>query len=80
MIQNLLTEYLLLSKIIPKYSSIILHDLLGKEILRMEEILPAGQAGNDQKFSVSLAGISSGVYLVKIITDEGEVVKKIVVE
>jgi len=35
---------------------------------------------NDQKISVSLAGISSGVYLVKIITGEGEVVKKVVVE
>jgi len=54
-------------------SSIILHDLLGKEILRMEEF-------NDQKISVSLDEISSGVYLVNIITDEGEVVKKIVVE
>jgi len=54
-------------------SSITLHDLLGKEILRMEEL-------NEQKISVSLDGISSGVYLVKIITDEGEVMKKIVLE
>jgi len=35
---------------------------------------------NDQKISVPLEEISSGVYLVKIITDEGEVVKKIVLE
>jgi len=42
-------------------------------LLRKEEM-------NEQKISVSLSGISSGVYLVKIITDEGEVVKKIVVE
>ncbi len=54
-------------------NQIIIYDLLGKELLRMDEL-------SEQKISVSLDGISSGVYLVKIFTDEGEVVKKVVVE
>ncbi len=70
---NPASEQVIIESLSENISSIIIHDLLGKEILRMEEM-------NDQKISVSLDGISSGVYLVKIVTDEGEVVKKIVVE
>ncbi len=49
---------------------IVIYDLIGKELLRIEEL-------NELQISVSLDGISSGVYLVKIKTKEGEVMKKV---
>ncbi len=52
-------------------SSIIIFDLLGKELFRIEKI-------DQQKISISLDGISSGVYLITIETSEGEVVRKVV--
>ncbi len=53
-------------------SSIIIHDLLGREIFSKEF--------NSAQCQLNIANWNSGVYLVKIITDEGGVVKKIVVE
>ncbi len=54
-----------------RISSVIIHDLIGKEILRMEEL-------DGQKISLSLDGISDGVYLITIKTTDGESIRKFV--
>ncbi len=53
-------------------SSIIIHDLLGREIFSKEF--------NSAQCQINISNWNSGVYLVKIKTEEGEVVKKVTVQ
>ncbi len=52
-------------------SSVIIYDLLGKEILKRENIFSAN-------CSLNIAHFNAGIYLVKIKTEEGEVVRTVV--
>lgn len=50
--------------------SISIHSVVGQEILKV-----AGNKGTEM--SVNVANLSNGIYLVKIVTDKGQVVKRI---
>ncbi len=54
----------------------ILYDLTGREVLRMSKQVPAG----NNRLTIPVNSINSGVYLVRLTSDEGvSVVKKIVI-
>ncbi|MFL5764256.1 MAG: T9SS type A sorting domain-containing protein [Bacteroidia bacterium] len=50
-------------------NSIVLYDVVGKEVFRSEN--------KDQKMKLDLSGLVSGIYFVKITTQSGETIKKI---
>lgn len=66
------SSLLFVSSTQPIYSFTI-HDLLGREVLQQNEL-------NEKRLSIPLNGFFSGVYLIKIKTAYGEMVKKFIVE